>query len=81
MTNPNLDTELRTLPCHDVDPRVSERVSRLALAILRDERENLGRPWRARIERTWRSLEPALSAGVVGTYLVWMVWTLVAFIK
>jgi hypothetical protein len=81
MTGDFIDNSLRSLPLRDAEPRVTDRIRRRALATLREERERVAHPWRGRIAHIWDRVEPMFSSAVVGAYLAWMVWTLIALVK
>ena len=77
----HLEDKLASLPAHDVDPRVGEKIRRRAQATLREERDLVGQTWTLRFRRAWDFFEPVMSTGVVGSYLFWMVLRLMDFSK
>ncbi len=75
MTERDLETELMSLGQRDVDPLAMERIRSRALQAFHERRAP---PWPTLLRA---ALEPAFSTGVVGTYLVWMAWTLAGMMR
>jgi hypothetical protein len=81
MIERNIDTELRSLTCHEPDPRVTEQILRRSLIALQSEQQRAKLSWYKPATRIWRLAEPVFSTGIVGSYLTWMMWTLLSMAR
>jgi len=59
---------LGELPAIDIDELGAERVRRLAHAELERQRT---RPWRRKLRRAYRAVEPVLVFGAAAAYILW----------
>ena len=63
---------LASLPSHDADVRVAERIRVRGVAAMAFQRRLAQRPWLARVDRLYtRFAEPALVTGAALSYITW----------